>query len=117
MLRTIVAAILVVTLTSCTAWTPVSIAPASYIRMHDPEAVWVQLQDGSTLILSRPRVFGDTLRGISAGEYRNVALSTVTQLRAQELARKKTAILVAGSVVFVAGMVFLLAHSDRVQAP
>src|SRR4029077_18789725 len=66
MLRTIVAGMLIVTLTSCTTWTAVTISPASYIRMHDPESVWLQLRDNSTLVLGRPRVVGDTLRGINA---------------------------------------------------
>jgi hypothetical protein len=115
MLRAIVTAILIVSLTSCTAWTPVSISPERYIRMHDPEAVWVQLQDSSTLVLGRPRVSGDTLRGISGGVYRNVPLSNVALFRAKEPARKKTAIAVAGSAVFVLGVIYLLANSDRIQ--
>lgn len=113
MLRTIVAAILIVAMTSCTTWTPVSMAPANYIRMHDPEAVLVQLQDGSTLRLGRPRVMGDTLRGINAGAYRNVPLSDVTRLQAQEPARKKTAIVVAASAVFLVGIIYVLATSDH----
>jgi hypothetical protein len=114
MLRAIVAGILVVTLTSCTAWTPISIAPASYIRMHDPEAVWVQLHDSSTLVLGRPRVFGDTLRGINGGTYRNVPLSQVARLRAQEPSKKKTAIAVGASAVLLVGVVYMITHSDHV---
>lgn len=114
MLRTIVAAICIVVMTACTSWTPVSIAPANYIRMHDPEAVLLQLQDGSTLRLGRPRVMGDTLRGINAGTYRNVLLSDVTSLQAQEPAKKKTAIVVAASTVFLVGLIYVLANSDRV---
>jgi hypothetical protein len=117
MLRTIVAGALIIAMTSCTSWTPISIAPASYIRMHDPEAVWVQLQDGSTLVLARPRVMGDTLRGITAGAYRNVPLSQVARLRAQEPARKKTAVVVGVSVVLAAGLIYMLAHSDRITQP
>lgn len=115
MLRSLIAGILLVTLTSCTAWKPVSMSPASYIRMHDPEAVWVQLHDSSTLVLGRPRVFGDTLRGISAGTYRNVPLSDVAQLRAQEPSKKKTAIAVGASAVLLVGLVYLITHSDHVQ--
>ena len=90
-------------------------APANYIRMHDPEAVLVDLQDGSTLKLGRPRVMGDTLRGINAGTYRNVPLSDVTRLQAQEPARKKTAIVVAVSAVSLVGLIYVLATSDHVQ--
>jgi hypothetical protein len=56
---------------------------------------------------------GDTLRGINAGAYRNVPLSDVTQLQAQEPARKKTAIVVAASTVFLVGIIYVLATSDH----
>jgi hypothetical protein len=115
MLRAIVTGILILSLTSCTAWTPITVAPATYIRAHDPAAIWVQLQDSSTLVLGRPRVFGDTLRGISGGVYRNVPLSQVAVLRAQGPAKQKTTIAVAASVVFVVGLVYVLATSDHVQ--
>jgi hypothetical protein len=113
MLRTIVAALLMVTLTSCTAWKPVLVTPASYIRAHDPDAVWIQLEDGSTLVLARPRVFGDSLRGITAGAYRNVALTNVTQMRAQEHSGKRTAIAAAASTVCAVAIIYWLANSDR----
>jgi hypothetical protein len=115
MLRIIVAALLIVTLTSCTAWKPVSVTPASYIRAHDPDRVWIQLEDRSTLVLSRPRVIGDSLRGISAGAYRNVALTNVTQMRAQEHSGKRTAVAAAASTVFAVAIIYWLANSDRVQ--
>jgi hypothetical protein len=115
MLRTIVAAILIVILTSCTTWKPVAVSPENYIRAHDPDAVWLQLEDGSTLMLARPRVIGDSLRGISAGAYRNVALTKVTQMRAQEHSGKKTAIAAAASAGFAVGIIYWLANSDRVQ--
>ena len=115
MLRTIVAAILIVTLTSCTTWKAVAVSPETYIRAHDPDAVWLQLEDGSTLVLARPRVIGDSLRGIAAGAYRNVALTKVTQMRAQEHSGKKTAIAAAASTVFAVAIIYWLANSDRVQ--
>jgi hypothetical protein len=113
MLRSIVAGILIVTLTSCTTWTPVSMSPTHYIRMHDPGAVWVQLRDGSTLVIVRPRVFGDTLRGINAGAFRNIPLSDVTLFRAQEPSKAKTTLLIAALVVGTAGFFYLATNSDR----
>lgn len=115
MLRTIVAGILLVTVTACTAWKPISMSPTSYIRMHDPEAIWLQLQDSSIVILGRPRVFLDSLRGISGGEYRNVALKDVVHVRAEEPDKGKTTALVAASVVLAVGFVYLAATSDRTQ--
>ena len=115
MLRTIVAGLLIVTMTACTSWKPVLIRPETYIRMHDPEAVWVQLQDNSTLVLGRPRVFLDTLRGTHAGEYRNIPLKDVVKLRAEEPDRRKTALLVSAGAVFAAAFLYLATHSDRTQ--
>lgn len=113
MLRAIVAGILIVTLTSCTTWTPVTMSPTSYIRMHDPAAVWVQLNDGSTMIVSRPRVFADTIRGIVAGGYRNIPLKDVAKFQAQEPNRKKTAMVIAAGVLATVGLVYLITHSDQ----
>ena len=117
MLRTIVAGILLVTGTACTSWKPVSMLPERYIRMHDPEAVWVRLQDSSTLVLGRPRVFQDSLRGISAGTYRNIALKDVVQIRAEEPDKRKTRALVAASALVVAGFIFMAANTDRTSSP
>ena len=117
MLRTIVAGILIVTLTSCTTWTPVSMSPTNYIRMHDPAEVWVQLQDGSTIVVGRPRVFGDTLRGIVAGGFRNIPLKDVALFRAQGPAKKQTAIAIAAAVLGTVGLIYLATHSDRTTTP
>jgi len=115
MRRTIIAGIFILTLTSCTKWTTVSIAPATYIRRNDPASVWVQLRDNSTLVLGRPRVIGDTLRGVNAGGYRNIPLSSVVVMRAEEPARKKTSIVIAVSAVCAIGVIYLLAHTDNVS--
>jgi hypothetical protein len=112
MLRTIVAGILIFTVTSCTTWKPVSLAPERYIRIHDPDAIWVQLQDGSALVLGRPRVFLDTLRGINGGGYRSIPLTNVVQLRAEEPSNTKTALLIASLVVIMTG-VYWTVHSDH----
>ena len=117
MLRTIVAGILIVTLTSCTTWTPVAMSPTSYIRMHDPAEVWVQLQDGSTMVVGRPRVFGDTLRGIVAGGFRNIPLKDVAAFRAQGMAKTQTAIVVAAAVLGTAGLIYMATHSDQTTVP
>ena len=115
MLRTLIAGILIVTMSSCTTWKAVSISPERYIKLHDPEVVWVQLQDGSALILGRPRVFLDTLRGVNAGGYRNIPLSNVVRLRAQEPAKAKTALLITALALLTVGTIYLGAHSDRIQ--
>jgi hypothetical protein len=117
MLQTIAAGILLVTVTACTSWKPVLMRPESYIRMHDPEAVWVRLQDSSTLVLGRPRVFQDSLRGISAGAYRNIALKDVVQIRAEEPDKRKTRALIAASAVLAAGFIYMAANTDRTSQP
>jgi hypothetical protein len=115
MLRTIVAGMLIVTVTSCTSWKPVLIRPETYLGTHNPESIWVQLQDSSTFILERPRVVLDTLRGINAGAVRLIPLSDVARLRALEPAGGKTALLVAVSVVATVAAIYLAAHTDRIQ--
>jgi hypothetical protein len=114
MLRAIVAGLLVVTLTSCNTWTPVPMSPTNYIRSHDPSTVWLQLEDSSTMIMGRPRVLADSLRGIVAGVYRTVPLSRVKHFKAQEISKSKTALLVTAGVVFTVGLVYLAATSDHV---
>jgi len=113
MLRAIAAGILIVTATSCTNWKPVTVEPTAYIGAKHPEALWVQLQDGSTFLLARPTVFRDTLRGVDAGSYRNIPLSKIAGLRAQEPAKGKTAALAVLGVAAVVGIIVLGATSDN----
>jgi hypothetical protein len=83
--------------------------------MHDPATVWVQLRDSSTLVLGRPRVFLDTLRGVNAGAYRNIPLRNVVRLRAEERATVKTALLITALVAGVVGTIYWGVTSDRTQ--
>ena len=92
-------------------------SPTNYIRSHDPAAVWLQMEDGSTMVLGRPRVLGDSLRGIAAGVYRNVPLNKVAKFKAQEPSKSKTALLVAVGVVCTAGLVWAATSSDRTSVP
>jgi hypothetical protein len=115
MLRAIVAGLLICTVNACTSWNPVLVEPATYIGMHHPEEVRVQLRDGSTFLLGRPRVIGDTLRGIDAGSYRNVPLANVAALQAPEPARGRTALLAASSVAAGIALIVWVAASDRVN--
>ena len=113
MLRKIVAGLLVLAMPSCTRWVPVTTTPETYIRMHDPEEIRVRLQDSSEVVLGRPRIFSDTLRGIFEGGYRNIPLNEVVQVKAEEPARKKTAVVIAVSSVLAVGAVYLAANSDH----
>ena len=115
MLRSLVAGILIITLTSCTAWTTVPVSPMNYIRSHDPGSIRVTLQDGSVLVVGRPRVFGDTLRGITGGTYRNIPLDQIGRFEAQEPSKSKTAMLIAVGVVFAVGIGYVATSSDRVS--
>ena len=115
MLRTLIAGLLILTVTSCTTWRPVPIDPEGYIRTHNPEFIWAQLADSSTLTLKRPTVVLDTLRGISGGAYRRIPLSSVVRLRAEEPDGSKTAAVVAVSVAATALFVYWVATSDKVQ--
>ena len=113
MFRAIAAGILIVTATSCTNWKAVTVEPTTYIGTRHPETLWIQLQDSSTCLLSRPTVFRDTLRGIDAGSYRNIPLSKIVRLRAPEPATGKTAALAVLGVAAAVGVIVLGATSDR----
>jgi hypothetical protein len=115
MLRAIVAGLLICTVTACTNWNPVTIEPATYIGMHHPDEVRVQLRDGSTFLLGRPRVFSDTLRGIDAGTFRSVPLASIAALTAPEPARGRTALLAAAGVAAGVALIVWAASSDQVQ--
>ena len=87
--------------------------PTNYIRSHDPASVWLKLDDGSTMIMGRPRVMADSLRGIAAGVYRTVPLASVKEFKAQEPSKSKTAALVATGVVFTGVIIWAATSSDQ----
>lgn len=89
-------------------------SPTNYIRSHDPGSVRVTLQDGSILVVGRPRVFEDTLRGITAGAYRNIPLGDIARFEAQEPSKSKTGMMIALGVAFAVGVGLLVANSDHV---
>jgi hypothetical protein len=113
MLRTIVAGVLMCTVTACVSWRPVESSPATYLGTHMPETVRVRLKDGSNLELGRPNVVGDTLRGVYGGSYRYIPMSDVAQLTAQEPDMTKTVIVATLGVLALVGSVYMAIASDR----
>src|SRR3989442_1548952 len=78
----VVAAVLLAALTGCTTFGLVN--PKEYIPAKRPPQVWVWRADSSVLLLRGPHFLGasDTLVGLVDGEYRELQLSDVRQVKA-----------------------------------
>ena len=90
-------------------WAPRTVAsPRTFIPIKRPERVWLVDKDGERLEVTRPRILpGDTLFGRSRiGEEIWIALSDVQRIQARELDKRKTFLLVGGTLaaagVFIA---------------
>jgi hypothetical protein len=88
---------------ACVSTRPV-LVPARFIPARQPELVWVTVQNGERLPLSRPTIVGDTLHGHHLGERIAVPLTGVRVMHARQSDRTRTALLVAG-VGVLAGLV------------
>jgi len=115
MRRIIAAGLMTLVASSCTTWKPVQTSPARYIGSRTPESVRVRLRDGSTCLLGRPTVAGDTLRGVEGGAYRDIPLSDVAEMEAPQPDKGKTALVVAAATLVFVGSIYLAATADRVQ--
>lgn len=72
------------------------LAPATFIPARQPDVVWVTVQTGEQLALTRPTITGDTLTGHQLGERIAVPLGHVQVMRARQTDKKRTALFVAG---------------------
>lgn len=113
MLRAAVASLLIVTLTGCTTWRPVGPNPERYVGAKTPETVSVRLKDGSTVVLGRPNIIRDTLKGVEGGAYRYIPMADVTEMMAPEPDMGKTVLLAALGIVAFAGTIIIAAASDN----
>jgi hypothetical protein len=115
MLRAIVASLLIVTLTACTTWRPVGPNPERYVGSRIPESVQVRLKDGSTVVLGRPNIVRDTLKGVEGGTYRYIPMTDVTEMLAPEPDMGKTVLLATVAIVAFVGTIYIAAASDRTE--
>jgi len=107
-------ALLPLTAAACVSVRPV-LAPASFIPMSQPDLVWVTVDNGEQLALTRPTITGDTLSGNHFGERVNLALPRVQVMHARQPDKKRT-VLFAATVGAIVGFVAWRAHHASGQS-
>jgi len=90
------AVLALVGLAGCTKIAAVK-SPLTYVAQQLPQRVWViRAHNDSVLELFQPRTQEDTLIGFVGGTYTEIPIHDVKQVRAQQPARVRTALLSAG---------------------
>jgi len=108
--RLITGCLLLVAL-GCSTWQPVA-DTRHYVSTARPGRLWVTPRgEGTPIVLTAPRLIGDTLVGFVNGEYREYLLAAVDHVRVRRPARGRTVLLAAGVVAGGAALVALLASA------
>jgi len=107
-MRQIIATVLLGSMLGCTTFGPVN--PKEFVMASRPQQVWVYKADSSVVLVRGPHFLpsGDTLVGLVDGEYKEMPLSDITQVKASRPAPLQTAALVVGGVGVVVGAAVLL---------
>ncbi len=102
----------------CATLQPVS-EPAQFIRKANPQTVYVTLRNHSKVVLTQPRVSGDSLIGALQGVSYPVAvpLNHVQRIEAAQRDNKRTTWLIAGLSALTALSVYALAHAGGAGGP
>ena len=80
MLRKMVAAVLLISMTACTTIGPVA-NPREFIPVKRPREIWLTQNDGTVLLMYTPRLMGDSILGVVRGEgERRIARTTSSRL-------------------------------------
>ena len=104
-------ALLPVAAAACVSVRPV-LAPAQFIPASQPQLVWVTVESGEQLALSRPTITGDTLSGHHFGDRIAVPLQRVQVMHARQPDKKRTALFVAGVGAIAGFIVWRASHSS-----
>jgi hypothetical protein len=105
----ITSALLMVTLSACTTYRPIS--AREYIPISHPSAVYITRPDNTVEVMQLPKLLGDTLVGYVNGDYQELNLSQVKQMNAKVPAGGRTALAVGGGVLAVVAIGALLSGS------
>lgn len=89
------------TATACHTMKPLTWSEVEGMR---PSRVWVTQEDRTIVEVSGPQLFGDTLVGYVAGEFRELPTSSVQQVTMRRPARGKTIALIAASTGVAVGI-------------
>src|SRR5579864_1912526 len=118
MMRKLTAALLVPITTACTTVAPVA-NPREFIPIKRPNEVWLQRKDGTTVVMYRPVLKGDTVFGVVRGQgQRGIARSEITGVQAAQPAPDKTRfMLMGGSALVGAGLFWAIRHTNSSSAP
>ncbi|HUK22472.1 MAG TPA: hypothetical protein VLV45_13075 [Gemmatimonadales bacterium] len=85
---------------------------ASQIESDEINRVWVTQADQNTVIMSAPRLFGDTIAGFVEGQYREMPLADTRNLQERVFAAGKTTALgVSIGAVTLTGMIYMANRS------
>ena len=93
---------------ACSTMRPVA-APQQFIPAERPTRVWVTTNDNASMMIEGPRLLGDTLVGFVGGRYEEILLPQTRWIGVRQPAPKRTAFLIAGTVVLGAGLLYLIA--------
>lgn len=94
--------------TACHSMTPLSWRDLDGLR---PSRVWVTQADQTTVEVSGPQVFGDTLVGYVNGEFKELPTADVQRVTIRQPARAKTIALIAASTAVAAGLAVWISNS------
>jgi len=113
---TVVGLLIATTLSSaaCQTMRPIALDELGAMR---PALVWVTRADQSVVIVSGPRVFGDTLVGYVDGEFEEMPAADLKQIRMKQRARGKTAALIAAGAVGAAAMAYMIFNTGNYVDP
>jgi hypothetical protein len=99
---------------SCRTMKPVTLDQLSGINT---DRVWITKPDSSVVILYVPQVLGDTLVGYVNGEEKHLPSTALKRVTVMRPAPARTALLVGGLAVGVAGMLSALSGSGEYKMP
>lgn len=101
---------------ACSTMRPVT-EPQQFIPSARPDRVWVTTNDNARMMFEGPRVLGDTLVGFVRGRYEEILLPETRWVGVRQPAPKRTAFLIAGSVVIGGALLYFLAGNGLGGSP
>ena len=110
LMRAIVLAGMITPLSACFTMRPVA-TPQEFIPSARPDRIWVTRNDNSRLMIEGPRLLGDTLVGWVRGQYEEILLPQTRWITVRQPAPRRTALLIAGSAVVGASLLYFLASN------
>jgi len=93
-----------------------AVPPTAFARADPPAEVWITQTDGARLLLSSPRVSGDTLSGLMDEEPASIVLSPQTKLEIRSVDPVRTAALAVVAGGMTLGALYYLQHRPDVSS-